>query len=109
MSLTSRLQQRCVLVAQALAGRWMRDEVIAIDGAGADADGQTARIANHRRLDLGVERPAGVLRTPAAPEQPQTILGAEMRLDPADGPSAPGRQEGISRFSRSRAARTRFR
>jgi hypothetical protein len=49
------------------------------------------------------------LRLPGAPEQPQPVMGAEMRLDPAQRPSAVLDQDGISRFSRSRAARMRFR
>ena len=59
---------------------------------------------------MNEEQDAGrALRQPGAPEQPQPVIGAEVRLDPAQRPSAVLGQDGISRFSRSRAARTRFR
>jgi hypothetical protein len=56
------------------------------------------------------QRPRGAIGKPGAPEDLEAVVRAQMRLDPAQrGLSGAFAQDWISRFIRSRAARTRFR
>ena len=86
--------------------------VVGVNDAASLREPERERLVAPAVLGVAVneqQRARGVLGLPAAPEQAEAVGGAEMRLDPAQRRSLLARQDAISRFIRSRAARTRLR